>query len=185
VRPAGARVSRTGAQGSLVPASTPSTVIANVMIVLARVETLCMLGPLAPVGARLSPLASAADRHQPSGAACLRLLTVDRGQGQGQIITFRGLALSSAPSLSLSACAAQRRVRRDYLFCRETMAKVAVADLLVDAELCRVVEEELAPAAHVDPAAFWSATSALIHEYAPRNQVRARPRHRSPPPFPA
>lgn len=182
MRPAGARVSRTGAQGSLVPASTPSTVIANVMIVLARVETLCMLGPLAPVGARLSPLASAADRHQPSGAACLRLYGRPwAGPGANHHFSRpRAFEL-----LRLSACAAQRRVRRDYLFCRETMAKVAVADLLVDAELCRVVEEELAPAAHVDPAAFWSATSALIHEYAPRNQVRARPRHRSPPPFPA
>ena len=107
--------------------------------------------------------------------------TVDRGRARGKSSLFEASRFRAAPSPCLRSAAACT----DYLFCRETMAKVAVADLLVDAKLCRVVEEELAPAAHVDPAAFWSATSALIHEYAPRNQVRARPRHRSPPPFPA
>ena len=107
--------------------------------------------------------------------------TVDRGRARGKSSLFEASRFRAAPSPCLRSAAACT----DNLFCRETMAKVAVADLLVDAELCRVVEEELAPAAHVDPAAFWSATSALIHEYAPRNQVRARPRHRSPPPFPA
>ncbi len=49
---------------------------------------------------------------------------------------------------------------------------VKMGDLLVAAELCRVVEEELAPAAQVDPQAFWAATSAIITEFMPRNKVR-------------
>lgn len=56
------------------------------------------------------------------------------------------------------------------------MGKVAVGGLLVDSELCRVVEQELAPGAGVQPLAFWEATAQLIQQFAPRNKVRHWPR---------
>ena len=54
--------------------------------------------------------------------------------------------------------------------------RVARADLRVAPELAAFLEDEALPGTGVDPAAFWSGFSALVHGFGPRNAALLRRR---------